>query len=307
MNQQELLQQNYDLAFPEHFFAFWEFANRHSALLTYLGNEIWGMVLPGSQLRGPFDCLKESASGRENPLMQARNYNDPPEFLTVAFGRTDGLHWGYYLDDPHAPAFSVVAYYSNDAFELTLVGDTMFEATREEVERHHDGYLKLVRNDPAAADTYKRHLDQLAHLREALKTYETGERAEVGRAYLAKYGESYGSSQQVVAPTRDGMGIVVPEEKYRPLSGEDLCQIRNYRPVQQEIQEKAEEAMHLLAQGYPGAALKLGKDLWIYKDFRETSYALLDAAYVALDRELLRTWLHIAIDYRNACDTKGLV
>jgi Uncharacterised conserved protein (DUF2228) len=304
MKPQELLEQRYGLVFPDHFFTFWEFANTHSSLLKYLGDELWGMVLTADRLMGPFECLKEPAQAQENPLWGARSYNDPPEFLTVAFGRTDGLHWGYYIDDPHSPTFPVVAYYSNDAFELTLVGDTLFEATREEVERHYDGCLELMQDDPEAKETYEQHLDQLALLREALKTYETGERGEVGKAYLAKYGKSYGNSQHVIAPTRDGMGIVVPEELYRPLRGDDICQIRNYRPTPQEIQEKAEEAMHLLAQGYPGAALKLGKDLWIYEDFRETSYAVLDAAYAALDRGLLRTWLNVAIDYRKACDAK---
>jgi hypothetical protein len=304
MNQQAFLEQSYGLAFPDHFFTFWEFANAHSSLLKYLGDEIWGMVLTGRQLMGPFDFLKESDHVQGNPLWQARHYNDPPEFLTVAFGRTDGLHWGYYIDDPHSPTFPVVAYFSNDAFELTLVGDTLFEATREELERHYDGCLEMMQHGRIEKDTYERHLDHLALLREALKTYETGQRDEVGKAYVAKYGEMYGSSQHVIAPTCDGMGIVVPEEMYRPLSGEDICHIRNYRPTHQEIQKKAEEAMHFLAQGYPGAALKLGKDLWISENFRETSYALLDAAYAALNREPLRKLLIMAIEYRKSCDAK---
>lgn len=304
MKPQELLEQNYGLTFPDHFFTFWEFANTHASLLKYLGDELWGMVLTASQLMGPFDCLKAPAQAQENPLWGARYYNDPPEFLTVAFGRTDGLHWGYYIDDPTFPTFPVVAYYSNDAFELTLVGDTLFEATREELEQHYESCLELMQHGRIEKDVYERRLEQLALLRGALKTYETGERDEVGKAYVAKYGERYGSSQHAIAPTRDGMGIVVQEDLYRPLSGDDICQIRNYRPTPQEIQEKAEEAMYLLAQGYPGAALKLGKDLWISEDFRETSYALLDAAYAALGRELLRTWLNLAIDYRKSCDAK---
>ena len=40
---------------------------------------------------------------------------------------------------------------------------------------------------------------------------------------------------------------------------------------QQDIQEKQAEAMKFLTQGYPGAALKLGKDLWIYEDFEKSA------------------------------------
>jgi hypothetical protein len=48
--------------------------------------------------------------------------------------------------------------------------------------------------------------------------------------------------------------------------------------------------------------LKLGKDLWIYQEYRAISYKLLDKAYQALGRELLRRQLQVAIDYRKHCD-----
>jgi hypothetical protein len=222
----------------------------------------------------------------------------------VAYGRTDGLHWGYYVDDPQSPTFPVVAYYSNDAFELTVVGETLFEALRDAVERHYRGCSENLEDDPDAKDTSLRSLDQLARLRERLQTYATGERGEVGGEYIAKYGAMSGLSRRVVAPTRDGMGIVVPDGKYQPVSGDDPFGLWNYQPTHQEVQAKNEEALQLLAQGYPGAALKLGKDLWVYRDFRGASYALLDAAYADLSRELLRELLHMAIAFRNECDAK---
>jgi hypothetical protein len=222
----------------------------------------------------------------------------------VAYGRTDGLHWGYYVDDPQSPTFPVVADYSNDAFELTVVGDTLFEALRDEVERHHRGCLDNLEDDPDATDTYHRYLDQLARLRKRLQTFATGEWGEVGGEYLAKYRAMSGRSRRVVAPTRDGMGIVVPEGKYQPLRGDDPFRRWNYRPTQQEVQAKNEEALRLSAQGYPGAALKLGKDLWVYRDFRGASYALLEAAYAELSREGLREWLRMAVAFRNECDAQ---
>ncbi len=304
MNRHTLLEQRYGLQFPESFYAFYEFACAHAELLEFLGRGLMGMSLAGSDLMGPFEFLKTPNLPQGNPIQDARYYNDPPEFLTIAFGRTDGLHWGYYVDDPQSPTFPVVSYYSNDAFELDVVGDTLFEAARDEVESHHNGCLEMVDYDPDAKDTYERRLDQLALLRQALQTHETGERTEVGEDYLTKYHPRNGISRQVIAPTRDGMGIVVPEGKYRPLSGDDAFQIWNYHPTPQEAQERAEKAMELLTQGYPGAALKLGKDLWIYQEHRETSYALLDAAYAALGREWLRERLSEAITYRQECDAK---
>jgi hypothetical protein len=214
------------------------------------------------------------------------------------------LHWGYYVDDPHFPTFPVVSYYSNDAFKLTVVGDTLFEALRDEVESHYSGCIELIDYYPDEKDTYQRYLDRLTHLRERLQTFATGERGEVGGEYVAKYRAMSGLSRRVIAPTRDGMGIIVSDGKYRPVSGDDPYQLWDYRPTIQEVQEKTEEALQLLAQGYPGAALKLGKDLWVYRDFREASYALLDAAYADLSRELLRELLHMADAFRTDCDAK---
>lgn len=303
-NRRELLERHYGLQFPDSFYAFWEIAGAHSSLLEVVGGDLIGMALTASELMGPFEFLKESALVEGTPLWDARYYNDPPEFVTVARGRTDGLHWGYYVDDPQSSAFPVVAYYSNDAFKLTVVGDTLFEALRDELEGHYRGCIELMEYYPDEKDTCQHHLDQLARLRERLQTYATGERSEVGGEYVAKYRAMSGLSRHVIAPTRDAMGIVVSDGKYRPVSGDDLYQLWDYRPTSHEVQERTEEALQLLAQGYSGAALKLGKDLWVYRDFREASYALLDAAYADLNRELLRKFLHMAVAFRNDCDTK---
>ena len=103
-----------------------------------------GMSLDARSLMGPFEFLKKFARQPENPLKDARYYNDPPEFLTVASGGTDGLHWGYYIDDPHAPTFPVVSYYSNDAFELKIAGKTLFEALREEIKWHYKSSIEYM-------------------------------------------------------------------------------------------------------------------------------------------------------------------
>ncbi|KAK2755742.1 hypothetical protein FQN54_005892 [Arachnomyces sp. PD_36] len=297
-DQQLLLEKIYGIQFPPDFFAFWRFATDNDALLRSTNIEL-GLV-------GPFDILRDPASGQnDDPVREARYYNDPPEFLTIATGHTDGLHWGYYLDDPVKPPFPIVQYYSNDAFELSIVGATMFEVLRFQIELFHRDDTEYMAEEPEEyRDVYQTNLDRLARLREALQMYETGDRPEVGEEYVDKYSPTE-YIRQVAAKTRDGMGIVVSADKYRPLTGEDMFQRWDFTPTTENIEPLAQEAMDLLEQGYPGAALKLGKDLWIFEDFRQLSYNLLDATYSALNRPLLQKYLKLAISYREECDSKN--
>jgi hypothetical protein len=90
------------------------------------------------------------------------------------------------------------------------------------------------------------------------------------------------------------MGIVVPPECYRCLWLPD----RKLWPYLFETDDPfdiVEEARRALWEGFPGTALKLGKDLWAVGGERHTEYAyeLLDAAYAALGREVLREVLRV--------------
>ncbi|WP_165422831.1 ADP-ribosylation family protein [Ktedonosporobacter rubrisoli] len=284
------LEQIYGLQFPESLFTFWEFVQSHVSLFALLE----------MSLQGPFDILKGISQDEGNALWAARCYNDPPEFLTLASGHSDGYHWGYYIDDPQNPAFPVAAFYSHDAFEITVVGETLFEAARYVLELFYRDNLSYLQSDPGYEQSYEEKLNQLASLRSALQAYETVERQEVGSHYLRKYVPR----RQAYPMTRDGMGIVVPAKSYVPIDEHDPFQLGNYVPGEKDVRKNATKAIKLLEQGYPGAALKLGKDLWIYKEFRETSYALLEAAYAALKRDRLREWLKVAIAYRQACEAK---
>src|SRR5262249_42481499 len=61
------------------------------------------------------------------------------------------------------------------------------------------------------------------------------------------------------------------------------------------------EARQALHDGYPGTALKLGKDLWAVGGEHQTMYAyeLLDAAYAALGRDVLRQVLRTHRENRD--------
>lgn len=289
-----LLEQIYGIKFPPDFFSFWHFASNHPSIL--LEAEI--------HLTGPFDLLRNPVSDRqENLLWEARYYNDPPEFLTVASGHTDGLHWGYYVDDPESPPFPLVSYYSNDAFELQIVGYTMFDVLRCRIEELHQSLTDFIQDDPDSKESYQDGLTRLAPLRKGLQLYGTGDRLEIGQEYILKY-QRDDTLRQPVASTRDYIGIVTPSDKYISLTADDIFNIWNISPTPSQVTLRAQEAKDLLAQGYPGAALKLGKDLWTFEDYRETSYTLLNAAYAALNRPLLQKFLQVAIEYRTDCDSR---
>src|SRR5439155_1451794 len=77
---------------------------------------------------------------------------DPPEFFTALAGDTDKLHWGYYLDDPGAgPSGCVAYYYAADAFDLSVGGDTLFEAVRLELEYRCADLTDYLAEDPGRA------------------------------------------------------------------------------------------------------------------------------------------------------------
>jgi hypothetical protein len=83
--------------------------------------------------------------------------------------------------------------------------------------------------------------------------------------------------------------VVVPGELYRPLGTPDR-ELWKYLRREKDPLDVVEEARAALREGFPGTALKLGKDLWATAGARRTAYAyeLLDSAYAALGRGVLR-------------------
>ncbi len=283
-----LITTRYGFAMPDDFLAFWEFANTVTIPALTAALDIIA-------LEGPFDLLRDATAS--DPWWQARHYHDPPEFFTVLSGLTDGLHWGYYLDDPASGRFAVASYYSNDAFVVRDNGATLFAALRYEMELHYRDCLEFVADDPTEADSYKKQIAQIDTLRAALQRYATADRPETGEAYAERYGSD--SARHPIAPTRDGMGIVAPPATYRALAGGDPFSGWDYQPTPVEAQAMADAALAALAAGSPATALKVGKDLWSYDKHADLSYHLLDAAYMALDRPLLRHYLARARQHRD--------
>src|SRR5689334_4261906 len=117
------LRQLYGFDFPDDLFRFWEFVTRLRPLepLEALREAV------GVTLVGPFEVLAgrfDRHRPRLSQLLHWRYHDDPPEFFTTLAGDTDGLHWGYYLDDPSRGEGCVASYYARDAYELSPDGDT---------------------------------------------------------------------------------------------------------------------------------------------------------------------------------------
>jgi hypothetical protein len=276
----------YGFAFPESLYEF------HAFVSTWPEGRLWDWM--GLRLEGPLRLLSSGVDpSYADPLWQSRYYNDPPEFFTILSGDTDGLHWGYWIDDPNAgpTEYPIVHYYSRDAFEISESGIDLFDFLRSRIEYYQHDAEEYLEYEMETEEDYEENVQQLTELRSLLPRYTPDERPETGDDYLETYPSDV--EREVIAETCEGMGIVVPPERYRPLSAESLG-----KP----IQEQVAEAMLLLWDGYPGAALQLGKELWLNQDHRETCYSLMDAAYAALGRDLLRRYLAVSRSWRDHCD-----
>ncbi|HEY7158541.1 MAG TPA: ADP-ribosylation family protein, partial [Gemmataceae bacterium] len=247
-------------------------------------------------LAGRFD----GRAPRFSLLLHWRYYLDPPEYFTVLAGDVDGLHWGYYLDDPAHASGCIASYFASDAFELSADGDTLFEAVRLHLEMLARDYEEYRDEDPDNAADYQEDLRQLDAFRVLLQGHTGADRLETGDEYYVKYAGRVARKRHVAAATHEGMGIVVHPELYRSLSLPDkkLWSALRQKKDASNLIEKARQA---LREGFPGTALKLGKDLWAVGGERHTEYAyeLLDAAYAALGRDVLRDVLRVHRENRD--------
>ena len=289
----------YGFDFPDDLFRFWEFANHLRPL-----DPLRALLDPlDIVLVGPFEALSgrfDLHTPRLSPLLHWRYYLDPPEFFTVLAGGVDRLHWGYYCDDPADGRGCLASYYANDAFELFACGDDLFQTLRMDVEMHHRDCEDFITEGREDGAEYETRVTELEALRSAVKEYGTRDRPEIGDDYFEKYRSAVARNAVVVTSTPERMGVVAPPGTYRPLSLPD----KKLRPLlrkQDDPRIVVEEARQALRDGFPATALKLGKELWPLHGERKTEYAyeLLDAAYQALGRDVLRRVLHTHRENRD--------
>jgi hypothetical protein len=293
------LRDKYGFEFPDNLFHFWDFAKRLRPLEPLRAlEEVAGVLV------GPFDVLYglfDGRSPRYSPLLHWRYYLDPPEFFTVLLGSCDSLHWGYVLDDPTTGAGCVASYYANDTFEMSVDGDTLFEAVRLHLEHAQADAELDLRYGLVSEEETRRLLLEVDRVRRALMRHATGKRRQTGEAYTDRYCGRSARRRRVVATTKEHLGVVVSPDQYRPLSLPDR-ELRRLLRQNEDPVEVVAEARRALADGFPGTALKLGKELWATATTGprlEYARELLDAAYVALNRPVLRTVLREHLAHRD--------
>lgn len=180
---------------------------------------------------------------------------------------------------------------------------SLFEALRTNLELfHRDAEDGLIDDeDPNAAGEYRQRVDDLARLREAVGEFDLAEREETGREYLRAHRRRPETcARQPTAETLTGMGIVVPAGAYRPFSVGPLPAKHSVA----DIEVRVTEARALAAAGAPGAALVLGHDLWPSREHQATARSMLDLAYEALGRGVLRDYLRRACELRARYDQR---
>jgi hypothetical protein len=295
MDERERVQEIYSFAFPDDLYAFHELITRAPEVYQTLDMDVDGplAVLAGQAPRPDWD------PGGDWP----RFYSDPPEFFTVLTGHTDGLHWGYWFDAPGELPPVVTRYFHSDGCELSIDGSTLFDALRMNLELFHRDALSYLEDEPDYADEHRRKLESYAAIRDRIGEYALAERSEEGEAYFVRYNDAGRSLwRKPVAPTRNGMGIVLPHEgDYEPLPG-DHFETFGWTPAPDELGAMMNRARELVENGRAGAALKLGHDLWSILEYRVESTAMLDLAFAALGREILRDYLRRAADFRRRID-----
>jgi hypothetical protein len=275
--QRQRLRDIYGIVFPDDLFHFWQFANEISPDNPYELPINIQLVGAFEFLGGLIDETNPPALDPPVPLrMHWRFYKDPPEFFTVLCGQVDGLHFGYYYDDINTLPGCVAGYFHHDTYTLFEAGATIFDAVKKEAETYLNSLNEWI--EEGRYDT-EDCAEELADFQEFLAQLQS---------YCDRHTISALAGREKTAATWDDMGIIVPPETYRPLT-------------QQTKADKLVEAQTALNEGFPGTALKFAKDLWSLHDpaWEPEAIALMQAAYTALDRTLLRDILQEHLESRE--------
>lgn len=180
----------YGIRFPNDFFEFWEWYNHlHPDSVKTFHEEL------SIRLVGPFDVLAgkfDNVHLRYPAVLHWRYQYDPPEFFTVFSGNTDGLHWGYWFDDPGRLPPVISAFYASDAFELWSPGSTLFDAVAAWIKDTKQGIEENIEYDPGYADDYRSSLKAVMTLEQQLP------------------GTSFTTSRNPTHQTPELMGVVIP-------------------------------------------------------------------------------------------------
>jgi hypothetical protein len=268
------MQEVYGLRLPRHL-AVWDALTRSlSSLerrgLEHIGRAPWGIMLwfeDGGLERPTRDGL--------DPRLEGRFRQDPPEFVTVMSGDTDGLHHGLWYDDPaELPSF-LVHNYARDSAETWAGEVTVLRELTADVERrieepdYPDEPAPLCVHALGAALEWFADADEAALASEGFSRWMDVERDDV----LGGLGPAL--------PPGSGAARTTPAEVE--------ARVVAYGQGAPEFGTWIAQARGELSRGEPAFALVLGRELhWLDGDrYRADALSLLGAAYRALGREAL--------------------
>lgn len=272
---------------PEDFFQFFEFCKSVSEEEPF--NALKDLHL---QLVGPYDVFKDkflsyNVNDKKTLLRHWRYYYDPPEFQTIIkTDDKDGLHFGYWRDDPSEKPVFVVENKVNVNCIITPIAENIFGML--------DAYIgeKLKLSNPFEKI-------RIAQLQQKLKSY-----AKEKNITLDKLTSSmHTREKKVIARTFHKAGIVVSYNKKTELGYRDLAVTDNeLKKILKQIEQastsearktpmsKLEEVIRLATIAADecdfGTCLELGHDLFSsgVPFVQNKALNMLSLAYNLLDR-----------------------
>jgi hypothetical protein len=303
INRRQQLLEWYGIGFPDDLFAVWDLAcelqpDEPRAAFGDIGLGLYGVF---DVLAGDFD--EKPPDGRLWTHEMA--YNDPPEFFSIFWGRSDGYHLGLWFDDPMEPPTAVAGYWSLEGFDLGFYPANLFLTLRAHLELSYMWTQETLESDPENTAAYEEELRRHDELRELLTSrmpVAARGREQTGCEYVDQYDDRDVERAAVNRP-RGLEGIAAPPHLYRtPQADEETIQ-REVRGADGAARwlRAAEQALH---DGYPATALKLGKDLWHLAPMgaKDGACQVMVAAYNALGRPLLGEVLKARKEQRDQWD-----
>ena len=280
------VRQVYGLRLPRHvavFCALWASASStERAALNHLG--VWPFGL--TEYFGDGGLRLTGRDGLDERL-HARYRRDPPEFVTVLSGGTDGLHYGLWYDDPAGlPSLLVYNYARDDAVTWASSAATMLgeirrgaqQAVQDFGDDEYDEDVRLILPVFAALDWFA-DADQRALEADGLPPGAAADRQSSAVSVFPALPADCGDPQ-----------LARSEERIRAF-GEGGSVAAQWIAL----------ARDQLAAGKPALALAVGGELhWTDLDqYRQASRDLLADAYRALGRDALAGIVEVHVAHRD--------
>ncbi len=238
-------------------------------------------VSPGGILRY-FEDGGLALTGRDglDERLDCRFRCDAPEFVTVLWGDTDGLHFGLWYDDPAELPTQVVHNYARDSAETWTEA---LPTVLAQVRRRLDDAEQDAADDPDydAPDGARRR----AELLRAIAAFAGADEQACAQDGPVRWA---GTPRPAIL---GGFGPALPEGSGDPRGGYERYEERYqaFRARSPQAGEWIADAERELAAGLPAYALVLGRELhWLdAAELREDALRLLTGAYRALGRDAL--------------------